>query len=177
MDPPPVWMGIRRRVRVSGGHVPGGMRVGTVREFKWAQKGLKASQMAQNRPKMAKVGSKWVKMAQNTFKMAQSRIKMGQNRPTLLKMAQNRPKMAQSRAKHNGTETATKYLQGHSGWHRCAAFGPPRPNLGRKRGLKAPFAAKFGMNLGVLAVFSGPVHDHVRQQTPALRMRRLGARR
>ena len=31
-----------------------------------------------------------------------------------------------------------------------------------QRCLKAPFAAKFGMHLGLLTVFSGPVHDHVR---------------
>ena len=36
-------------------------------------------------------------------------------------------------------------------------LGRQRPNLGNKRGLKALFAAKFGMLLGVLTVFSGPV--------------------
>ena len=45
-----------------------------------------------------------------------------------------------------------------SGWHRFAAFGPPGAKFGPQKGLKAPFAAKFGMHLGVLTVFSGPVH-------------------
>ena len=48
------------------------------------------------------------------------------------------------------------------------------PNLAQ-RGLKAPFGAKFGMHLGVLAVFLGPLHDHVRPQAPALRVCRFGA--
>ena len=35
------------------------------------------------------------------------------------------------------------------------------------KSLKAPFAAKFGMHLGFLTVFSDPVHDHVRPQAQA----------
>ena len=83
-----------------------------------------------------------VKMGQNTFKMAQSMVKMGQNRPTSLKMAQNRPQMAQSRVTlPKRAETATKYPQGHSGWHRFAAVGPPGAKFGPQKDLKAPFVA------------------------------------
>ena len=42
-----VWMGIRRRARVSRGDATGGMRVGTVRESKSTQKGSKGVKMAQ----------------------------------------------------------------------------------------------------------------------------------
>ena len=39
------------------------------------------------------------------------------------------------------------------------SLGRQVPILDRKRGLKVPFAAKFGRHLRVLAVFSGPVHS------------------
>ena len=98
-------------------------------------------------------------MAQSTVKIDPKWLKID---PELLKNAQNRPKMAQSRPQ-NGQSRVT-LSNGHSGWHSFAAFGPPGPNLGNKRGLKAPFAAKFGMHLRVLAVFSGPVHGRGAQR-------------
>ena len=90
--------------------------------------------------------------------MAQSRVKIGQNR---LKIAQNRPKIGLRGQNGHCQNTAHRKQrpytpQGRSGWHTCAAFGPGY-QIWPQRGLKAPFAAKFGMDLGVLAVFLGPV--------------------
>ena len=73
-------------------------------------------------------------------------------------------------SKHSGTELLPNTPQGHSRWHGFAAFGPPWAKLGPQKGLNASFAAKFGMYLGALTVFSGPVHCHVRPQAPALRV-------
>ena len=62
-------------------------------------------------------------------------------------------------------------------WQQMGPLGPWAAGcqLWATKGLVAPVAAKFGMYLGALAVFSGPVRDHVRPQAPALRVCRLGA--
>ena len=67
--------------------------------------------------------------------------------------------MAQSRVTlSKGTETATKYPAGHSGWHRFAAFGPPGAKFGPQKGPKGPICCQnwnaFGIIDGVLAILT-----------------------
>ena len=86
--------------------------------------------------------------------MAQGGVKMGQNWP---KYGQNGPKSGQNGSKQanvaqNGnTQTATvknernlrpNTPQGHSGWHRFAAFGPPGAKFGPQKGPKGPICCQ-----------------------------------
>ena len=76
-------------------------------------------------------------------------------------MSQNRPKIGlrgqKSTAKTQLTETATKYPAGAQCMAYLCGLWAAGHQIWPQRGLKAPFAAKFGMDLGVLAVFLGPV--------------------
>ena len=109
--------------------------------------------------------SKWLKIVPKRVKMAQSMVKMGQNRPTSLKMAQNRPKWpkAERHCQRNGNCDQIS-RRGTADGIDLRPLGRQGPNLGHKGGPKATFAAKFGMHLGVLTVFSGPVHGRGAQR-------------
>ena len=73
-------------------------------------------------------------------------------------MPQNRTTWAEwALPKHSGPETATKYPAGAQWIAYVCGLWAAGYQIWPQRGLKAPFAAKFGMELGVLAVFLGPV--------------------
>ena len=94
--------------------------------------------------------------------MAQSMVKMGQNRPTSLKIGPNGPKQSDTVKTNGNCDQISR--RGTANGIDLRPLGRQGPNLGHKRGLKAPFAAKFGMLLGVLTVFSGPVHGRGAQR-------------
>ena len=97
---------------------------------------LNASQMAQNRAKRVKTVSKWLQ-----------RGKLDQNKVAILQNAQKTASRAQIVVHSHQIAP-----QGRSRSHRFAAFWPARAKFGAQRGLKAPFAAKFGLHLGLLTV-------------------------
>ena len=115
-----------------------------LRESKWVQKRSKGVKMAQN-------GSKQAKMAQSGVKIAQNRAKMPQNRPK--KGLRGKNKHCQNTADRKRRPNTP---QGQWMPYLCGLWAAGY-QIWPQRGLKAPFAAKFGMDLGVLAVFLGPV--------------------
>ena len=93
--------------------------------------------MTQNGPKWGQNGSKWVNIRSKSQSMVR---KMAQNRP---RMAQNRPKWPKAEwhcQKERKLRPNTP--QGHSGWHRFAAFGPPGAKFGPQKGPKGPICCQ-----------------------------------
>ena len=95
----------------------------------------------QNDSKWPKVGSKWVKTGQRRSKW----LKIG---PKWLKMAQSRVTLQQKNNTANGNCDQIPRRGTAADGIDLRPLGRQGPNLGHKRGLKAPFAAKFGMLLG-----------------------------
>ena len=111
---------------------------------KWVKRGQNDVKRGQNDSKWPKVGSKWVKT--------------GQRRSKWLKTGPNGPQQSDT---VKGNENCDQIPR------RGTADGIDLRPLGRQWpnwSLKAPFAAKFGMILGVLTVFSGPVHSRGAQR-------------
>ena len=120
-----------------------------------------------HRSKWPTVGSKWVSIGLKWCHDGSARdstVKIGQN---WLNIAQNRPKMPQngpkkdyvgSTAKTQLTVNCDQIPRRGAVWmaYLCGLWAAGH-QIWPQRGLKAPFATKFGMDLGVLAVFLGPV--------------------